>query len=307
MQGTTVVCCHRKKALDIRKRLARHNPDRYEPDYAMSLGNYADRLDDMRQNDQALITAKKALGIYQRLAQQNPDGYEPFYANLLFNFANHLNGTGQNDQALITAKKALDIMERLSQQNPDRYEPGYADSLSLYFELLCDVGKYTQAIAVQSQIIEMSQRFYQKLPQKHAFDFATRHLLASLAQWLVGESAVVNLAAVDEDLLQYLEVHDLPVIKSFRLFVEALSTSEANDPTTTFAQILSLHQPMSQAQKNQTEQEYHCAAAWLYHQGVRDDQMTQWPAQWQAFKDQRQGNVPVWMLDFATKLAVEWP
>ncbi len=295
-----------KKVLDITERLAQQNPDRHEPDYADSLINYANRLSDAGQNDQALITAKKALDITERLAQQNPDRHEPDYALSLSNYAGFLSRTGQNDQALIIAKKALDIRERLAQQNPDRHEPDYATSLNNYANCLNDAGRYQQALEAGHQSIEITSRLYHKLPKKQAFNFAARQLFNGLTRWLIGDSPAANLTAIDDDLLQHLEDHQKPVIELLRLFVEALSNSETTEPTTAFTQILSLQQTMSQAQKHQTEGEYHCAAAWLNHKGAADEQTAKWlelsPKQWQKFKQQRQGNVPVWMLDVAKKL-----
>jgi hypothetical protein len=204
-------------------------------------------------------------------------------------------------------KKALDIRQRLARQNPDRHEPVYATSLSNYGEFLAAAGHYAQAIAAQAKVIDISQRLYLKLPQKHAFHFARCHLFTALIQWLNGDSPATHLTAVDADLTQYLAPHQQPVIELLRLFVAALSASGGNDLTAIFTQIMSLYQPVTHAQKNQIEQQYHCVAAWLYHRLMRErreeqegrEKQEKQMAQWQAFKAQRQNNLPMWMLDVA--------
>ncbi|MEQ1837437.1 MAG: tetratricopeptide repeat protein [Candidatus Nitrotoga sp.] len=63
---------HARQALEIRERLAKKNPDRFDPDYSASLSNYANRLGDAGRDDAALAHARQALEIRERLAKKNP-------------------------------------------------------------------------------------------------------------------------------------------------------------------------------------------------------------------------------------------
>ena len=56
--------------------MAKKNSDRFEPDYATSLSNYANRLSELGKTDEALTAAMQALAIRERLAAKNPSRYE---------------------------------------------------------------------------------------------------------------------------------------------------------------------------------------------------------------------------------------
>jgi tetratricopeptide (TPR) repeat protein len=121
---------HAQQSLEIRRRLAEKNPDRFEPDYATSLSNYASHLSDVGQNEEALDHGRQALEIRRRLAEKNPDRFEPGYATSLSNYASHLSDVGQNEEALSYAAQALEIRRRLVEKNSRRF----ADDL---FSTIC--------------------------------------------------------------------------------------------------------------------------------------------------------------------------
>ena len=159
-------------SLEIYRRLAQTRPDRYEPDYAMSLNNYANRLSEVGQSEAALEHARQALEIYRRLAQTRPDRYEPDYALSLNNYANHLGEVGQSEAALEHARQALEIYRRLAQTRPDRYEPDYAASLSNYANRLSEVGQSEAALEHARQALEIRRRLAQTRPDRYEPDYA---------------------------------------------------------------------------------------------------------------------------------------
>jgi Tetratricopeptide repeat len=67
---------HAKQALEIDARLARVKPERFEPDWAMSLNNYASLLSDLGRSDEAEVQARQALSIYEKLAYAQPAKFE---------------------------------------------------------------------------------------------------------------------------------------------------------------------------------------------------------------------------------------
>ena len=101
--------------------MVQKNLDRFEPDYATSLSNYALHLSDAGRHEEALEHAREALEIRKRLAQKNPDRFEPDYAMSLNNYANDLSDAGQYEQALAHAREALEIRKRLVHKNPERF------------------------------------------------------------------------------------------------------------------------------------------------------------------------------------------
>jgi hypothetical protein len=161
-----------KQALDIRQQLAKDKPERFEPDWAISLSNYANRLADVGNTTQALDCAKQALDIRQRLAKYKPERFEPDFATSLGNYANHLSEVGDTTQALNYAKQALDIRQRLAKDKPERFEPDLATSLSNYANHLSDVGDTTQALACAKQALNIYQRLAKDKPERFEPDWA---------------------------------------------------------------------------------------------------------------------------------------
>ncbi|MBP8288749.1 MAG: tetratricopeptide repeat protein, partial [Chromatiaceae bacterium] len=109
-------------------RLAQARPDRYEPDYAMSLSNYAAHLGDVGRSEEALEHAQQALEIRRRLAQARPDRHDPDYAMSLSNYAARLSDVGRSEDALEHAQQAQEIHRRLSAKRPLRFEGNLFDS-----------------------------------------------------------------------------------------------------------------------------------------------------------------------------------
>ena len=68
------------KGLELYRHLTVKDPKRFEPNYAMSLNNYAKHLGDAGQYEEALNHDRAALEIRKRLAQKHPDRFEPYYA-----------------------------------------------------------------------------------------------------------------------------------------------------------------------------------------------------------------------------------
>jgi glycosyltransferase involved in cell wall biosynthesis len=162
-----------KQALDIRQRLAKENSERFEPDWARSLVNYASHLADVGDSTQALVFAKQALDIHQRLAKDSPERFEPDWAACLNNYANHLADVGDAIQALDFAKQALDIRQRLATNNPENFEPDWARSLGNYANHLSRVGDTTQAAAFAKQALDIHQRIATEKPERFEADWAT--------------------------------------------------------------------------------------------------------------------------------------
>jgi hypothetical protein len=162
-----------KQSLNIREQLAKENPESFEPDWATSLGNYANRLADIGDFTQALDCTERALNILEQLAKKQPERFEPGWATSLSNYASHLADIGEITQALDYAKQALDIRERLAEKQPERFEPDWATSLSNYANHLVDIGEITQALDYAKQALDIHERLAEKQPERFEPDWAT--------------------------------------------------------------------------------------------------------------------------------------
>ncbi|MHB8623781.1 MAG: tetratricopeptide repeat protein, partial [Sulfuricaulis sp.] len=69
-----------REAVDIRRRLVRENPARFEPVLATSLNNLSNLLDEVGDNPGALQTIREAVDIRRRLVRENPARFEPVLA-----------------------------------------------------------------------------------------------------------------------------------------------------------------------------------------------------------------------------------
>jgi tetratricopeptide (TPR) repeat protein/glycosyltransferase involved in cell wall biosynthesis len=154
------------QANEIQQQLAELDPARFEPDWAMSLINYANRLNDTGQHDQALAMAQKSLEIYERLAQQTPDRFEPDWAMSLNNCALILAEVRQHDRALKLHQKGGEISKRLALHTPERFEPDWATSLHNCANCMGDMGQHNQALEMAQQAMEIYLRLAKQKPER---------------------------------------------------------------------------------------------------------------------------------------------
>ncbi|MHB8624518.1 MAG: tetratricopeptide repeat protein, partial [Sulfuricaulis sp.] len=65
-----------REAVDIRRRLVRENPARFEPVLATSLNSLSNLLDEVGDNPGALQTIREAVDVFRRLSERNPQKYQ---------------------------------------------------------------------------------------------------------------------------------------------------------------------------------------------------------------------------------------
>jgi tetratricopeptide (TPR) repeat protein len=161
-----------KQALDIHERVAKDKPERFEPDLAGSLNNYANRLTEIGETTQALVFSKQALHIHERLAKDKPERFEPNWAMSLNNYAHDLAKIGDTTQALVFSKQALHIYERLAKDKPERFEPDWAISLGNCANRLAEIGDTTQALVFSKQELRIYERLAKNKPERFEPDLA---------------------------------------------------------------------------------------------------------------------------------------
>ena len=77
-----------KSALLIYERLAKENPQAYEPDLARSYNSLAALYRNTQRFAESEAMHKSAVAIFERLAKDNPQAYEPDLARSYNNLAN---------------------------------------------------------------------------------------------------------------------------------------------------------------------------------------------------------------------------
>ncbi len=95
-----------ERAVAIRERLAKRNPDAFEPDLAGSLNNLGVRYSELGRREEALGVTERAVAIRERLAQRNPDAFEPDLAMSLNNLGNRYSELGRREEGLGATKRA---------------------------------------------------------------------------------------------------------------------------------------------------------------------------------------------------------
>jgi tetratricopeptide (TPR) repeat protein len=89
-----------REAVELRRELAKRNPDAFQPDLAMSLNNLGARLSALGQREAALAATREAVELRRELATRNPDGFQPDLAMSLNNLGSRLSDLGQREAAL---------------------------------------------------------------------------------------------------------------------------------------------------------------------------------------------------------------
>jgi len=272
------------------QQLAQTKPERFEPDWATSLSNYANHLADDGQHAEALKHAKLALDIRERLAQAKPERFEPDWATSLSNYAAFLADDGQHAEALKHAKLALDIRERLAQAKPERFELHWATSLSNYANRLADDGQHAEALKHAKLALDIRERLALKSPARYRTDADSTQLAAALLAWLAGQGDLV-LAAETEPRV------DIPHSQRPNCFHRAVLLSfAAQDRSTALDRVWQAWANMSGAQKVRWESEFVLACAWANHHGELPAEMAQYRQQLARLRTQRRGHLPAWML-----------
>ena len=294
--------------MDIRQRLAAKNPDRFEPDYATSLSNYASHLrNDGKNDDETIGHSKQALEIRQRLAAKNPDRFEPDYAMSLNSYASHLSDEGEDNEAIVYAKQALDIRQRLVTKNPDRFEPDYAISSSNYASHLCDVGKVEDAIDYIKKTMDIYKRLIAKNPDRFGKDYYICHYYLQLLHWLCelkfsSEDNPEDLTKIIAGFAAYKKLS----ADFYSQFVQACMEQDYNSQLEQFKQTLSLSRDLSKADQHKSQDVLLCLYFWMNRYEPNALAGIDWQEDWQKFIQRRKGRLPHWMQRLSQRLKFDF-
>ena len=170
-----------KKALDIRKRLSKTNPQSYEPDLAVSYNNIAILYGKVQRFTESEQMFKEALEIRKRLANTNPQAYESDLAACYNNLALLYSDTQRFTESEQMYKEALEIRKRLVNTNPQAYESDLATSYNNIASLYLKIQRFTESEQMYEDALKINKHLADANPQAYEPDLAqSYHNLANL-------------------------------------------------------------------------------------------------------------------------------
>lgn len=295
-----------KEGLEIGDNLLSKGSSQEKAIYAQSLSNHAVYLGGSGKEIEAEGIAQQALTIREKLAEQYPERYQSVLATSLSNYANRLSDLDKTVQAEGIAKQALIIREKLAEQNPDRYQLNLAGSLNNYASILSDLGKTVEAEDVAQQALTIREKLVEQNPKKHACRFVSACFECDLLSWQNGKSTGLREFPV-EDYFEYIQEVDLAKIKFFMVFISAIKATDLENKKILFKKIVDMYIDFSISQKVNCEEYFHCAFAWLFSRKLPLKGDEKWLRDWLKYKEQRNSNIPKWMLFVAKKLEFTFP
>ena len=147
------------ESLEICRKLAKDNPQVYEPDVAAALYNLAMLYKNTQRYSEAGQMYEESLEIRRKLSKDNPQVYEPDVAMTLNALANLYAVTQRYSEAEQMYEESLEIYRKLSKDNPQVYESDVAMALNNMAMLY----KNTQRNSDAEQMFEESLEIYRKL------------------------------------------------------------------------------------------------------------------------------------------------
>ncbi|WP_449227665.1 tetratricopeptide repeat protein [Azospirillum argentinense] len=160
------------EAVEIRRRLAASDSERFEPALATVLNNLSIRLSDASNVAGALAASREAVEIRRRLAAGDPTQFEPDLAISLNNLSNCLAANGDKVGALAAIREAVELLRHLAAGNPAQFEPDLAGSLNNLSNQLADVGDGAEALAAIREAVELHRRLVAGSPARFEPDLA---------------------------------------------------------------------------------------------------------------------------------------
>ena len=160
------------RAAEIYGRLAKRNPDAFEPALATSLNNLGNCYSELGRREEALDATERAVEIRERLAKRNPDAFEPDLAMSLNNLGIRYSELGRREEALDATERAADIFERLAKRNPDAFEPDLATSLNNLGNCYSELGRREEALDAAERAADIYERLAKRNPDAFEPDLA---------------------------------------------------------------------------------------------------------------------------------------
>ncbi len=139
---------------------------------AGSLNDFANRLSDAGQREEALKIAGEAAKLFRELADTTPDAFRPHLAGSLNNLATFLSEAGQRQKALKFAAEAATLYRELTDVYPDAFRPDLAGCLHNLASSLNETGQRQEALKVAAEAVTIRRELADANPDAFRPDLA---------------------------------------------------------------------------------------------------------------------------------------
>jgi len=153
-----------EEALEIRRSLAKDNPQAYLPKVAITLNNLAALHWNQNEYKKALEEIEKALKIYRKLAKDNPQNYLSDVAMTLNNLAVLHWNQNEYEKASKEYEEALEIRRSLAKDNPQAHLSEVGALLNNLAKLHQSQNKYEKALKEYEEALKIYRNLYEQMP-----------------------------------------------------------------------------------------------------------------------------------------------
>ncbi|MCA2220018.1 tetratricopeptide repeat protein [Nonomuraea aurantiaca] len=142
-------------AIDLRRRLADHQPDAYLPDLASTLNTKALLLEDIDRKEEAAEAAAETIEIYRRLAMHRPEVFLSDLAMALNNGAIISAPVGLTAESLAMAEESATLYRELAIRDPGVFTQDLAMAFNTKALALGRLGRTEEALETINASVEI--------------------------------------------------------------------------------------------------------------------------------------------------------
>ena len=288
-----------RRSLDIYQKLAHTNPEGHEYNLAAVFNNYANLLSEKGMPEEALIACKKSVSIFGKLSQSKPERAELYFAQSLNNYAVHLSDNGRNEEALVISKQALDIFLKLALAKPQRFESELADALNIYGFRLAAQGDLEATVAVSKNALDIYENLALTKPELYLNSREQCRLQLAHWQWLTNDDTVLK--TVNQPLVNIENIRKLRELEFIKAWLLAFLEKESG----TLQHALNCWSALDHSQQHAHEHSYLLLAALAEVKYGAAVAPKNWRNQLEAYRAQRKGHIPFWMIEVARRTCLE--
>ncbi|MCY0928979.1 tetratricopeptide repeat protein [Streptomyces sp. H27-H1] len=155
------------RAVALYEAAAHADPERYEPDLARALNNFATELDREQRGDEALSAIESAIAIRRRRLRPGRDSDTADLALSLSNYAIRLQHAGRRLEALRANGESLTLYAQVAAERPERYDHDLAVTLVNIGSSLHSVLRVDAALAATRRAVAVLRTRARDAPAAH--------------------------------------------------------------------------------------------------------------------------------------------
>ena len=160
------------EAVEIRRALAKAQPDVFLPDLAASLNSLGATQHALGLQEAALASTREAVEVRRALAKARPDAFLPDLAKSLNNMGGMQGALGQREAALASTWEAAEIRRALAKARPDAFLPDLAASLNNLGNMQSALGQWEAALVSTQEAVEQNRALAKARPDAFLPDLA---------------------------------------------------------------------------------------------------------------------------------------